>query len=100
MKVTLKKQGGLAGGIRWPIKVVESTSLIQPVADELAKLVSAAKATAKVAEKPSRARDSMTFTITIEGESGESTVIQQSDTTMSPSFAALLEWLERLPETK
>jgi hypothetical protein len=36
----------------------------------------------------------MSYTITVE-DSGQETVLQQSDTNMSPAFSALLEWLEQ-----
>jgi hypothetical protein len=42
----------------------------------------------------------MSYTITLEEDGGEPTVLKQSDMTMSPSFAALLQWLERHPAGK
>lgn len=101
MKVTLTKHGGLAFGIRRPPCVVESSTLPEPEAEELARLVVAAKtATAVKGEQPGRARDAMSYTITIEEVGSEPTVISQSDITMSPLFAALLEWIERHPSGK
>ena len=95
MKVTLRKQGGLAGGIQWPPTIVELSKLSGSVASELTQLVAAVKATPAPENKsPGRARDSMTFTITIDEDGGDCTIVEQSDTAMSPSFVALLEWLE------
>jgi len=66
----------------------------------LARLVAAAK-TAPAAEEggPGRARDAMSYSITVE-DGDRPTVLRQSDTTMSPAFAALLDWLERHPAGK
>jgi Emfourin len=96
MKVTLSTHGGLAAGIRRPPLIVESSTLPKGAAAELAQLVAAVKAAPSVKEeRPGRARDAMSYTITIEEDGGERSVINQSDTAMSPSFAALLEWLDR-----
>jgi hypothetical protein len=98
MKVTLAKHGGLATGIRRPPRIVESSALPKQAAAELARLVVAVKAALAVKEeRPGRARDAMSYTITLEEDGGEVSVLSQSDTAMSPSFAALLEWLERHP---
>lgn len=101
MKVTLAKHGGLAAGIFRPPRIVESSTLPEQVAAELAGLVAAVKtAPAVKEERPGRARDAMSYTITIEEDGGEPSVLRQSDITMSPSFAALLEWLEHHPAGK
>jgi hypothetical protein len=95
VKLTLAKHGGLAAGIRRSPEVLDSNDLPQAAAAELARLVAELKATRSVQnETPGRARDAMSYSITVE-EGGEPTVLRQSDTTMSPSFAALLQWLER-----
>lgn len=95
MKVTLTKYGGLAAGIRRPPCIVDSSALPEPTAAELARLVAAVKAAPAVTEeRPGRARDAMSYTITVE-EDGQPTVLRQSDTAISPAFAALLTWLER-----
>lgn len=95
MKVTLAKYGGLAAGIRRPSRVVDTDNLPEQAASELARLVKEAKAVPAAEERiPGRARDAMSYAITIE-EGGQSTVLGQSDTTMSPAFDALLNWLER-----
>jgi hypothetical protein len=96
MKVSLMKHGGLAAATRRPPVLVDSSTLPGPAAAELARLVAAAKAEPAVKEeKPGRARDAISYTITLEQDDVASTIIRQSDTTMSASFAALLEWLER-----
>jgi len=95
MKVTLTTHGGLTAGIRRPPSIVESSALSEPAAAELTRLVAAAKGDPAVkAVKPGRARDAMTYTITVE-EDGQPTVLRQSDTAISPAFAALLTWLQR-----
>jgi hypothetical protein len=100
MKVTLAKHGGLAATIRRPPLVVDADTLPKPAADELARLVAAAK-TAPAAEEvaPGHARDAMSYTITVEDGSSP-TLLKQSDTTMSREFAALIKWLEQCPTRK
>jgi hypothetical protein len=97
MKVTLTKHGGLAAGIRRRPRVVDADTLPAPAAGELSRLVAAAKAgPSPETSGPGRARDAMGYTITVE-DGGQPTVLRQSDATMSPEFAALLEWIERHP---
>ncbi len=43
-----------------------------------------------------KARDEMSYTITIQDQ-GRETVLSQSDTTMSEEFSKLLGWLRRPP---
>jgi hypothetical protein len=101
MKVTLAKHGGLAAGIRRQPLIVDSATLPEPAEEALTRLVEAVKAApTDHEERPGRARDAMSYTITIEESGGEPTVLRHSDVTMSPSFAALLQWLERRPTTK
>jgi hypothetical protein len=100
MKVTLTKHGGLAAGIRRPPRIVDTDTLPKPAAVELARLVAAVKAVPAAEEDgPGRARDAMSYTITVEDD-GRPTVLSQSDTTMSPAFAGLLNWLEKHPAGK
>ena len=96
MKVTLATHGGLAAGInlRLPPRVVDAETLTEPAAEELAQLVAAAEAASRPAGKgPGRARDEMSYTITVE-DGGHQVVLAESDTTMSEEFGALLSWLE------
>ncbi len=99
MKVTLATHGGLAAGInlRLPPRVVDAGTLAPPLAAELAQLVAAAKAAeasrGHTEARPGRARDEMSYTITVE-DGGHQVVLTESDTTMSPEFGALLSWLE------
>lgn len=95
MKVSLSKHGGQAAGIylQRPPQVIDSTALDDAEAAELQRLV--ASAVAAAAPVPSgRARDEMSYTITIE-DNGHQTVLSQSDTAMSEDFGKLLAWLRR-----
>ncbi|MFI2367553.1 protealysin inhibitor emfourin [Streptomyces sp. NPDC018833] len=94
MKVTLATHGGQAAAIhlRLPPKVLDADALPKNAAAELSQLVAAAVPVAEE-DRPGRARDAMSYTITVE-EGGRSTVLTGSDATMSPAFAALLSWLE------
>ena len=96
MKVTLATHGGQMAAIHLgqPPQVVETRNLSEVEARELAQLVAAAKSSQPATEeRNSRARDEMSYTITVE-EGGGSAVLHQSDTAMSPEFASLLNWLE------
>jgi hypothetical protein len=46
-------------------------------------------------EEPGQARDAMSYTMTIEEDGAETTVITQSDINMSPAFADLMQWIDR-----
>ena len=95
MRVTLATHGGQAAGIhlRMPARVVDSDTLPEPAAKKLSELVAAAKVV-DVSDAPGgRARDAMSYTITVE-DRGRSTVLTQSDVTMSREFADLLAWLQ------
>lgn len=97
MKVTLSKHGGQAAGINLqrPPQVVDSAALDESRASELKKLAASAVSTAAPA-RSGRARDEMSYTITIEDD-GRETVLSQSDTAMSAEFGRLLAWLQRYP---
>ncbi|MFF1498149.1 protealysin inhibitor emfourin [Streptomyces sp. NPDC058304] len=47
-----------------------------------------------VDDQADRARDAMTYTITMEDDD-HATVLEQSDAAMSPAFATLLTWLKK-----
>jgi hypothetical protein len=97
MKISLAKHGGQTAGmfLGRPPRILDTGTLPPSAAEELAKLVEAAKATvATPGTEPGRARDVMSYTITVE-DSGYQTALKQSDTTMSPAFRNLLAWLER-----
>ncbi|WP_327696073.1 protealysin inhibitor emfourin [Streptomyces sp. NBC_00459] len=96
MRVTLAKHGGQAAAIqrRLPPKELDSDALSANDAAELARLVAAAAVPAAEVDRSGRARDAMSYTITVEEGGRSTTVLTQSDTTMSPGFAALLRWLE------
>lgn len=97
MKVTLATHGGQAAAmrLRLPPRVVDTNALPKSAADELARLVAAAKAApADKEESPGSARDAMSYTLTIE-DAGSPITLRQSDTTMSPAFDALLGWFAK-----
>jgi hypothetical protein len=97
VKLKLATHGGHAAGIhlQMPARVVETDALPGAAAAELARLVAAATSEeAKPTDHSGTpAPDGMSYTITVE-DSGHSTVLSQSDTTMTRPFAALLAWLQ------
>jgi hypothetical protein len=95
MKVTLATHGGLAAAInlRLPPQVVDADTLPEPDAEELAQLVAAAEAAQRPKEQ-GRARDAMSYTITVD-DGDHQAILTESDATMSREFAALLSWLEQ-----
>lgn len=99
MRVTLATHGGLAAPViaGLPPDVVDTDALPESAAAELSRLVAAAvPATATATgdrESHRRAPDAMSYSITVE-EGGHSSVLVQSDSDMSPEFAALLRWLK------
>jgi hypothetical protein len=96
MKVSLATHGGQIASVnlRRPPRVVDSSSLPAREAEELAHLVAAAKASPPAHDvSQGLARDSMSYTITI--EDGYSTVtLEQSDMTASSAFIALRNWIK------
>ncbi|MEW2051337.1 protealysin inhibitor emfourin [Streptomyces sp. NPDC005476] len=90
-------EGGLAATVLagLPPQVLNTDTLSEEAAAELHRLVAAAaRSVAEGTEEPSSlARDAMSYSITAE-EGGHASVLVQSDTTMSPEFAALLRWLK------
>ncbi len=97
MKITLSQHGGHMAAFNRgrPPQIVDSAALDEPRAAELKGL--AAAASSAPARTPSgKARDEMSYTITIEDQ-GRETVLSQSDTTMSEEFSKLLGWLRRQP---
>ncbi|MFC9293987.1 protealysin inhibitor emfourin [Streptomyces sp. NPDC057011] len=93
--MTLATHGGLAGAInlRLPPDVLDTDTLPDGAAAELARLVAAAAPTPTL-DTPGRARDAMSYTITVE-DGGSSTTLKQSDAAMTPAFADLLAWLRK-----
>ena len=95
MKITLTKHGGFAAGMFRPPSIVESSTLAAADAAELSRLVTAVKmAPVERGEEPGQARDAMSYTVTIEEDGGETTVVTQSDINMSPAFAELMQWID------
>lgn len=96
MKITLTRHGGHAAGIllnRPPI-VVDAAALEASKAAELKSLAAAAAAAPSPAARTGKARDEMSYVITIE-DGGEEKSLSQSDTSMSAEFGKLLAWLQR-----
>ena len=96
--IILAQHGGQAAGINLnrPPKVIDSAALDEPKAAELKGLVAAATSAPSRAASSGKARDEMSYTITLQDQ-GRETVLSQSDTTMSVDFAKLLAWLQRYP---
>jgi hypothetical protein len=96
MKISLATRGGLTAAInlRLPPRVVDVDSLPKEAAVELVRLVDTAKNAPPAKAGPGSVADAMSYTITVEND-GEPVVLRQSDTTMSPAFAALLGELEK-----
>lgn len=96
MKISLAIHGGQAAAInmRLPPRIVNVGSLPKEIAAELVRLVEAAKTAPAAKAAPGFAADAMSYTITVEDDH-EPVVLRQSDTTMSPAFAALLSGLEK-----
>ena len=95
MKVSLATHGGQLAGMHLhrPPLVVDTASLPLDAAEELSRLVAAAKTSPDaVGAAPGLARDAVSYTITIE-DGGEPFVIVQSDLGMSPAFIALRNWI-------
>lgn len=95
MKVSLREHGGLAAGIARAPRTIDAAQLDAPAADELRRLVAAARANpGTAAPRPGPVRDAMSYAITVD-DAGESVTLRQSDTDMSAAFADLLGWLRR-----
>ena len=94
MKVTLATHGGLAAGLRLggrPL-VLDGAQLSEADARTLGDLVGAARAEPDPEGTRGSAPDAMSYTVTVEDDSG-SGVLRRSDDAMTPAFAALLDWL-------
>jgi len=98
MKVIFAQYGGQAAGIyqQRPPLVIDTLALDEDKANELKDLVAAASSAPPRAPNLGRARDEMSYKITIE-QDGRETVLSQSDTTMSAEFGKLLAWLRNYP---
>jgi|SRR5450631_408510 hypothetical protein len=99
MKIMVAQHGGQAAGINLnrPPQVIDSAALDESKAAELKGLVAAATSAPSSAKSTGKARDEMSYTITIQDQ-GRETALSQSDTTMSADFAKLLAWLQRCPK--
>jgi hypothetical protein len=99
MKITFAQHGGQAAGINLqrPPLVIDTAVLDEAEAAELKDLVAAAVAAPPRALGLDKARDEMSYKITIHDDKHE-TALSQSDTTMSAEFGKLLAWLRRHPK--
>jgi hypothetical protein len=96
MKVTLQEYGGIAAGIRRPPRTLDTATLAPAQAEELTRLVFAATAASAGGDAgPGRARDAMSYEMTIE-DGGRHTVLRGADNAMSPAFAELCAQVKRL----
>jgi hypothetical protein len=97
MKISLAKHGGQAAGMLLgrPPRVLDTGTLPPTAAEEISRLIEAAKSASPAEDNgPGRARDAMSYTITVEDGDCE-TVLKCSDANMFPPFAHLLGMLER-----
>ncbi|MFJ8034707.1 protealysin inhibitor emfourin [Streptomyces sp. NPDC096032] len=94
--MTLETYGGLAAVTdpRRPPKVLDTDDLSETAAAELSDLLAAAVSTPLEEQADGRARDAMSYTITVE-DGDRLTVLEQSDAAMTPAFASLLTWLKK-----
>ena len=90
MKLTLSTYGGIAGGLRRPDLVVDSASIPADQAEQIKRLVEAAKGADQAAGAPGPARDALEYEIKIE-DGGYAAVIGQSGASMSGPFADLMK---------
>jgi Emfourin len=94
MRLTLAKLGGFGAGMRRLPFAVETQSLPEGAARELAGLVrAAAEETVPAQQSGVRVPDEMTYKITIEDQD-KTISLSRSDTNMTPAFADLLKWLD------
>jgi hypothetical protein len=90
--------GGLAAGLRIGARplVVDSAQLPEPDARALAALVDAARAESPETGDRTAAPDAQSYTLTVEADDGDGPVVlRRSDTSMTPAFAELLDWLNQ-----
>lgn len=100
MKITLAKHGGWQAQLRLPPHVIDGASLNAAEVNELTRLLAGAKAAPDApGERSARAPEAMKYTITIE-DGGEPTLLRQTDTNLTPAFAALMTWIEQHSRSK
>ena len=95
LKATLREFGGPIDPTGRRARVVDSGSMSQEMADELAKLVAKAKAQPPGPDATEgKGRDMMTYSITIE-QDGQVLVLKQSDATRTQAFVELQDWIKQ-----
>ncbi len=95
MKITLSEEGGWSAGVGPTSKTID-LGLLDPhhsqagilLVEKLMNVCSESPA------KSSRARDDMTFAITIE-ENGKTKLFSANSTALSPEFGELLGWIKQ-----
>lgn len=95
MRISLQTYGGIAGGMRLPARSLDTAALGEDDAEKTARLVDAALRDHPHAPPSAARADAMSYTIAIE-DGGKASAITENDMSMTPAFAALLEWLEAL----
>jgi hypothetical protein len=93
----MKSFGGLAAGMTRPALAVDASRVTAASADALKRLVAAAAPHSKPPAGPTP--DEMSYAVTIRDGDREQ-VLHQSDSTMTPQFAALLDFVRANGETQ
>ena len=95
MKVTLATWGGLAPLLATPAVHVDDADLSKEDAATFRSL--ATQVMGQPAKSPNNphARDARSYEVTFETPDGASTTVEQTDATMTPEFADLLQFLRR-----
>ena len=94
MKLSLATHGGFAAGIRRPPRTVDLDKLPDTAAREVLDALAAARASPGTGAASDKARDAMSYVVTVE-DGGTSMELRQSDVTMTPEFDALVACLEK-----
>jgi emfourin len=97
MRVTLAVHGGLAAGLRLgrgPV-VVDTSALTDEDARELTGLLAGAREDPPPAEASRAVPDEQSYTVTVDDGTAQH-VLRRSDTTMSQTFADLVDRLQKL----
>ncbi|MBS1831394.1 MAG: hypothetical protein JST65_01705 [Acidobacteria bacterium] len=94
MKATLATWGGLAPLLATPAVHVDDADLSKEDAATFRSLATQVKDQPARPANP-RARDARSYEVTFETPDGASTTVEQTDATMTPEFADLLQFLRR-----
>jgi hypothetical protein len=95
VKATLREFGGPIDPTGQRARIVDTGSMNQETADELARLVAEAKTQPPGPDATAgKGRDMMSYSITIE-QDGRSLVLKQSDATRTQAFIDLQNWIKQ-----